>query len=200
MALSNSFFRNWWNTSLRASRMLDHHFGPTNELLNSMRLAVAAQNALLDEMTNTFSRPWFNRPSDSESLVKIANNKFQINLDVQNFAPEEISVKATDDSIIVEGKHEERQDEHGFITRHFVRRFMLPAGHDRDGIVSSLSSDGVLTIMAPIKEQLPKEDVKAIPIVQTGEPQKERIAAKSETSAEKSEKSEKPEADKPSEK
>nr|XP_019552811.2 protein lethal(2)essential for life [Aedes albopictus] len=192
MALSNSFFRNWVNTSLRASRMLDHHFGPTNDLLNSMRMAAAAQTALLDEMTNSFARPWYTRPSDSESLVKIANNKFQINLDVQNFSPEEISVKATDDSIIVEGKHEERQDEHGFITRHFVRRFMLPAGHDRDGIVSSLSSDGVLTISAPIKEDLQKEHVKAIPIAQTGEAQK-KIEEKSEKPEEKS-------AEKPAEK
>ncbi|XP_065090025.1 protein lethal(2)essential for life-like [Ochlerotatus camptorhynchus] len=185
MALSNAFFRNWWNTSLRASRMLDHHFGPTTDLMNSMRLAAATQSALLDELAAPFTKPWFNHLADSESLVKIANNKYQINLDVQNFAPEEISVKATDDSIIVEGKHEERQDEQGFISRHFVRRFMLPAGHDRNGIVSTLSSDGVLTILAPIKEAQKDENVKTIPIVQTVEPQQEKIAEKSEKTAEK---------------
>lgn len=179
MALSNAFFRNWCNSSLRASRMLDHHFGPPTDLMNSMRLAAATQSALLEELTAPFTNPWFNHLPDSESLVKIANNKYQISLDVQKFAPEEISVKATDDWIIVEGKHEERQDEQGFVSRHFVRRFMLPAGHDRNKIVSSLSSDGVLTILAPIKEAQKDETVKTIPIVQTAAPQM-KIAEKLE--------------------
>ncbi|XP_062543262.1 protein lethal(2)essential for life-like [Armigeres subalbatus] len=185
MALSAAFLRNWFNSSIRASRMLDHHFGPSSDLLNSMRLAAATQSALLDEMTNSLPKSWLARTSQLESPVKIANNKFQINLDVQNFSPEEISVKATEDCIIVEGKHEERQDDHGFITRHFKRRFMLPAGHDRNGIVSSLSSDGILTIMAPIKETLEEESVKAIPIVQTGEPQQEKPAETEKKPAEK---------------
>ncbi|KAJ8963110.1 hypothetical protein NQ318_018575 [Aromia moschata] len=50
----------------------------------------------------------------------------QVILDVQQFAPNEIVVKTNGNSIIVEGKHEEKQDEHGFISRHFVRRYVLP--------------------------------------------------------------------------
>lgn len=184
MALSNAFFRNWWNSSLRASRMLDHHFGPTTDLMNTMRLAAATQSALLEELAAPLSKSWLNQLTDSESLVKLANNRYQIRLDVQNFAPEEISVKATEDCIIVEGKHEERQDEQGFISRHFVRRFVLPSGHDRDGIVSSLSADGVLTIQAPIKEVQKDESVKTIPIVQTPA-EHEKISDKSEKTEEK---------------
>lgn len=75
--------------------------------------------------------------------------RFQVILDVQQFSPDEIIVKTVDNNIIVEAKHEERKDEHGFITRHFIRRYILPSSHDSLQVTSSLSSDGVLTITAP---------------------------------------------------
>lgn len=61
-------------------------------------------------------------------------------------------MKIADGSIIVEGKHEEKQDEHGFVSRQFSRRYVPPSKDiDIDNIVSSLSSDGVLTISVPKK-------------------------------------------------
>ena len=60
-------------------------------------------------------------------------------------------MKTVGNDVIVEAKHEERQDEHGFVSRHFVRRYVLPPSHDVINITSSLSSDGVLTITAPKK-------------------------------------------------
>jgi crystallin alpha B len=47
-------------------------------------------------------------------------------LDVQQFKPDELTVKTVNDYVVVEGKHEERQDEHGFISRQFQRRYKLP--------------------------------------------------------------------------
>jgi len=75
----------------------------------------------------------------------------QVILDVQQFSPDEITVKTIDNQIIVEAKHEEKQDEHGYISRHFVRRYVLPSSHDLANVTSTLSSDGVLTITAPKK-------------------------------------------------
>lgn len=75
----------------------------------------------------------------------------QVILDVQQFAPSEIVVKTQDNIVVVEGKHEEKQDEHGFISRHFVRKYVLPSDIEPLDIMSSLSSDGVLTISAPKK-------------------------------------------------
>lgn len=75
----------------------------------------------------------------------------QVILDVQQFSPEEITVKTRDNFVIVEAKHEEKQDEHGFISRHFIRRYVLPTTHDVMQVTSNLSSDGVLTITAPQK-------------------------------------------------
>lgn len=89
-------------------------------------------------------------------------------LDVQQFAPNEITVKTSGNSIIVEGKHEEKQDEHGFISRHFTRRYLLPSDHDIEGVVSSLSSDGILTVTAAKKDDKPKNTDRVVPIQQTG--------------------------------
>ena len=41
----------------------------------------------------------------------------QMCVDVGHFKPSEITVKTTDDNIIVHGKHEERNDQHGFVSR-----------------------------------------------------------------------------------
>lgn len=75
----------------------------------------------------------------------------QVNLDVQQFKPEEINVKVVDDFIVVDGKHEERQDKHGFISRQFTRKYKLPPNVNVDAIQSKLSSDGILSIVAPKK-------------------------------------------------
>ncbi len=75
----------------------------------------------------------------------------QVSLDVQQFKPEEINVKVVDDHVVVEGKHEERQDKHGFISRQFTRRYLLPPNVNIEAVKSSLSSDGILSISAPKK-------------------------------------------------
>lgn len=77
--------------------------------------------------------------------------KFQINLDVQYFTPNEISVKITDGDIIIEGYHDEKQDELGWISRKFTRRCPIPLGCNHDAIESHLSADGILTVTVPLK-------------------------------------------------
>ncbi|CAG9858412.1 unnamed protein product [Phyllotreta striolata] len=101
--------------------------------------------------------------------VTIDKDRFQANFDVQHFKPEEITVKVTgDNAVTVEAKHEEKQDEHGQIYRHFVRKYVLPEKCDVSRLESRLSSDGVLTITAPTIGE--KVEHKAIPITQTGKP------------------------------
>ncbi|GIX82167.1 protein lethal(2)essential for life [Caerostris darwini] len=62
-----------------------------------------------------------------------------------------IDVKIVDNSIVIHGKHEERTDEHGFISREFTRRYLLPEGTEPETVTSFLSLEGVLTIEAPKK-------------------------------------------------
>ncbi|CAG0898312.1 unnamed protein product [Darwinula stevensoni] len=69
----------------------------------------------------------------------------QVNLDVQHFSPSEIQLKTSGDWVVVEAKHDEKRDEHGWVSRHFQRRYHLPEGVRRENVQSSLSSDGILT-------------------------------------------------------
>ncbi|CAH1643985.1 unnamed protein product [Spodoptera littoralis] len=116
-----------------------------------------------------YLRPWRNLAAvarDVGSTIKSDKDKFQVNLDVQHFDPEEISVKTSDGYVVIEGKHEERKDEHGFVSRHFKRRYALPEGCNPETVESRLSSDGVLTVVAPKVSENKNE--RAIPITQTG--------------------------------
>lgn len=62
--------------------------------------------------------------------------------------PEEITVKVSgNNQLTVEGKHEEKQDEHGKIYGQFFRRYILPNNFDINKVESSLSLDGLLNIM-----------------------------------------------------
>ncbi|KAK7872971.1 hypothetical protein R5R35_004278 [Gryllus longicercus] len=101
---------------------------------------------------------------------KGAERAFHVNLDVQQFRPSEISVKVVDGFIVVEAKHEERPDEHGFISREFQRRYKLPEEVDLDAITSNLSSDGVLTIEAHKKTEEPPSKERVIHITCTNAP------------------------------
>lgn len=91
-------------------------------------------------------------------------------MDVQQFKPDELTVKTINNFVIVEGKHEERQDEHGFISRQFQRRYELPSDIEADTVVSRLSSNGVLTIFAPKKALLGPAEERIVPISHTQTP------------------------------
>lgn len=116
-----------------------------------------------------YLRPWKNLSAlarDVGSTIKSDKDKFQVNIDVQHFDPEDISVKTADGFVVVEGKHEERKDDHGYISRQFKRRYALPEDCSPETVESRLSSDGVLTIIAP--KASGEKDERAVPITHTG--------------------------------
>uniref|UniRef100_A0A8C3SE39 SHSP domain-containing protein n=1 Tax=Chelydra serpentina TaxID=8475 RepID=A0A8C3SE39_CHESE len=86
-------------------------------------------------------------------LMTLDKDRFSVLLDVKHFSPEELSVKVVGDYVEVHAKHEERPDEHGYISREFHRRYGLPRGVDPATITSALSPDGILTITAPTKPE-----------------------------------------------
>lgn len=92
---------------------------------------------------------------DFQIQQHIANDgTFQVQLHVEDFKPEEISVKTVGDSIIIDGNHEERKDNIGLIARHIVRRYQLPIGYKTENVASTLTSDGLLTIKCPKTEAI----------------------------------------------
>ncbi|XP_035235027.1 heat shock protein 67B1 [Anguilla anguilla] len=84
------------------------------------------------------------------SEILTGQDRWQVNLDVNHFSPEEISIKTKEGYLEITGKHEEREDEHGFVSRYFTRKYKLPAAIDLHHVSSSLSGDGVLSVEGPL--------------------------------------------------
>ncbi|KAG6441920.1 protein lethal(2)essential for life [Manduca sexta] len=146
----------------RPRRLHDQHFALS--LTPEDVLTIVAPQPSRD-----YYRPWRQLSHllrDTGSTIKADKDKFQINLDVQHFAPDDISVKVSDGFIIVEASHDEKRDEHGWVSRNFTRRYALPEGCNVDVVQSKLSSDGVLTVTAPLKR--PQATERIVPIIQTG--------------------------------
>ncbi|XP_063370045.1 protein lethal(2)essential for life-like [Cydia amplana] len=149
---------------LRPRRLRDQLFG----------LDLSPDDFLMDifdrpSVQRRYSHPWRNlalAARDVGSTIKTDKDKFQVNMDVQHFAPDEISVKTADGCVVIEGKHEEKKDEHGYISRQFKRRYTLPEDCNPDTVESRLSSDGVLTVVAPRASESKGE--RAVPITHTG--------------------------------
>ncbi|GBN34243.1 Protein lethal(2)essential for life [Araneus ventricosus] len=91
--------------------------------------------------------------------------QFTIMLNVAHFKPSEIEVKTVDNYVVIHGKHEEKVDEHGFVSREFTRRHLLPEGVKPDTVKSEFSPNGVLTIVASRNIiQLPDRNERIVPI------------------------------------
>nr|QIB84794.1 HSP21.6 [Nilaparvata lugens] len=110
-------------------------------------------------------------------------HNFKMNVDVQQFKPEEISVKLSGDNIVIDGKHEEQQDKQGFISQHFCHRYKLPENVDIEKVQTELSSDGILSLIAPKIISEIDNNERHIPIKHTNQPalkqkpQEEKIKA-----------------------
>ncbi|XP_055697304.1 heat shock protein 27-like [Phlebotomus papatasi] len=159
-----------WNLAEDFDQM-DPCFGVS---FNPYELRLAHRLPHLMRMPSGYHRQWKldererEKVASGQKTVSTGKDGFQVCLDVQQFAPNEISVKTVENSIVIEGKHEEREDQHGFISRQFVRRYVLPKEYDIEQAVSTLSSDGVLTIRAPPVAKALEQKERIIQIQQTG--------------------------------
>lgn len=116
-------------------------------------------------------RPWYEllrKGEEGVSTVLANRDEFRVDLDVQQFAHEEINIKVVDRFVTVEASHEEREDEHGWISRQFTRKYIIPEQCDIDQVSSKLSSDGILSIIVPRKQKLTSDSGRVINIERTG--------------------------------
>uniref|UniRef100_A0A224XLT4 Putative small heat shock protein n=1 Tax=Panstrongylus lignarius TaxID=156445 RepID=A0A224XLT4_9HEMI len=158
-----------------------------NELLDDQRKPIFGDTSLYDQnfgmglcndeiikprstlltvpLRSGYLRPW--RTDDAKdsgvSTMESDTKEFIVSLDVPQFKPEELKVKVVDDYIVVDGKHGERIDQHGFISRHFVRRYKIPEDVDKIALVATFSTDGVLRLLAP-KLAKKKKESREVPI------------------------------------
>lgn len=175
MSLVPLMFSDWWEDLDRPHHILDQNFGLGlhPEQLLAPRSMLHQHVAAPRRCPMIYRRPWADLLREEDGGVSTVHNdkdKFQVQLDVQQFKPEEIDVKVVDKYVIVNAKHEEKKDEHGWISRQFTRKYLVPEQCNIDHVKSSLSSDGVLSIEVPRKEQPKSQNEKVIKIQHTGKP------------------------------
>ncbi|XP_037000460.2 alpha-crystallin A chain isoform X1 [Artibeus jamaicensis] len=104
---------------------------------------------LMSHMWFVMHQPQAGSPKNNPTKVRSDRDKFVIFLDVKHFSPEDLTVKVQEDFVEIHGKHNERQDDHGYISREFHRRYRLPSNVDQSALSCSLSADGMLTFSGP---------------------------------------------------
>ncbi|XP_041657545.1 alpha-crystallin B chain-like [Cheilinus undulatus] len=100
-----------------------------------------------------WSRPsfwrWFNWFDSGYGEMHVEKDRYVVYLDVKHFSPDELSVTVNEEFITIHAKHEDRKDEHGFVSREFLRKYRIPAGVSGSDVTAHLSVDGVLTVTTP---------------------------------------------------
>ena len=94
--------------------------------------------------------------------VKDDDTKFEVTLDVSEYRPEELKVTTVNNTLAIEGKHENQKSDEkntanstasgsSHVMRQFSRKWTLPSECNPNEVASNLSSDGILMITAPKK-------------------------------------------------
>jgi len=90
-------------------------------------------------------RPWWIREyamrPEKDIKVEYDNKKFEIKLDIGEYSSEDLNVKITGDRLIISGKHQEKQDKYGSVSREFTRHFVIPENVDAESIESSYNGE-----------------------------------------------------------
>ncbi|CAG0918490.1 unnamed protein product [Notodromas monacha] len=154
---SHSLFDQYFGMPLRDDDLFDPgmmmpYFGPRRHHHRHPEGQLAPMRSSMDRGRSGLSR------------VTNDKNQFKVSLDVHQFKPEEVHVKTVDNYVTIEGRHDEKEDEHGYISRHFVRKYLLPEGVKAEEVTSTLSSDGVLSVTAPKQMAIEKGGAREIPI------------------------------------
>lgn len=92
------------------------------------------------------------------SLVENGDKEFRIRLDLSHYKPEEVKLSIDNHKVTVHAKHEERQDNHGFVSREMTRSYKLPNDVDVSSATSTMNSNGTLVMkIAKKAPEAPKE-------------------------------------------
>merc|ERR1719288_590706 len=99
---------------------------------------------------------------DEVMKVKTDDTKFEVTLDVSEYKPEELKVTTVNNTLAIEGKHEDHKSDEkntqqstasgsSHVMRQFSRKWTLPTDCNPNDVASNRSSDGILMITAPKK-------------------------------------------------
>ncbi|KAE9413181.1 hypothetical protein Angca_005390, partial [Angiostrongylus cantonensis] len=96
-----------------------------------------------------WAEPIFKEGIDVHTNIINDERKFAVELDCYQFRPEEIQVKTQNDTLMIEGRHEDVRDRDNFTKMYFVRKYQMPRDVDHAFISSNMDSRGRLTVEAP---------------------------------------------------
>lgn len=96
----------------------------------------------------------------------IGKDGFEVKLNVEKFKPEEVTVKVVENSIVIEAKCE-RETDNEYLSSEYRRRYELPDVFRAEDVISTISTDGVLTVKCP-RASIDKSSVRQIEIEHTG--------------------------------
>ena len=86
-------------------------------------------------------------------VVKVQNdeNGFELELNTEDYDPEDIKVRVENGMLVIEGNHDEDgNEENGNGTfRKFYREYLLPDECKPENVTSTFTKDGILKISAP---------------------------------------------------
>ncbi|ROT62298.1 heat shock protein 21 [Penaeus vannamei] len=107
-----------------------------------------------DEMTSYRKLRARNMREDTQAVTSSEDERhYKFVIDVHDFMDVgEISVKAVNErELVVEG-HLEKKEDGSKSSKRFLRRFVVPGDIELEAVISVMSSDGVLKILAPKKK------------------------------------------------
>ncbi|MFH4984060.1 hypothetical protein AB6A40_010769 [Gnathostoma spinigerum] len=155
----------WWLTP--SERDVSRRYYPMESMFSRF----------MDEAIREIERPfrdiapyWIDQPmlqacNIGNAIGKLVDDKekFEVEIDVSQFRPEELEVNVRDNELVVEGHHKERSDQDGTVERHFIRKYTIPKGAKPENIVSQLTDQGILSVVAP-KMATEGAETRSIPI------------------------------------
>lgn len=128
---------------------------------------------IMDEMEKSspvpfprFFAPWTRGRIREVPVEKTTKDgrKYQVELDMPDMLPEDISVTLKDDNLKITARKEEKKSDGSRCVRDYTYEYSLPREVNPES-VRSLFKDGVLTIEAPLPAlEEPSEEPKEIPI------------------------------------
>ncbi|KAJ6218548.1 hypothetical protein RDWZM_009705 [Blomia tropicalis] len=100
------------------------------------------------------------------AVPRITGDKFNLDLDMRQFDPNEISVKFDQNSLQIHGKREKKADDgHQYEYREYVQHFTVPDNVVHEQLKCQMDNKGYLKIEAPVKvEQIDMDKPRQIPI------------------------------------
>jgi HSP20 family molecular chaperone IbpA len=111
-----------------------------------------------------WAEPIFKEGIDIKANIVNDRQRFAVDIDAYQFKPEELQVKTLDDTLLIEGRHEDVKDQDNFTKMYFIRKYQLPSDVNPQEITSAIDSSGRLTVEAPKKYQAIEGRERLIPI------------------------------------